>query len=48
VAAAAIGIPNRYMHTQAEVCAYKDLELAIKILVHFVTSISAKTDFRPM
>lgn len=48
VAAASIGIPNRYMHTQAEVCSYKDLELAIKILAHFVTSISAKTDFRPM
>jgi endoglucanase len=48
VAAASIGIPNRYMHTQAEVCSYKDLELAIKILAHFVTSISSKTDFRPM
>ncbi len=48
VAAAAIGIPNRYMHTQAEVCSYKDLELAIKILAHFVTSITPKTDFRPM
>jgi len=48
VAAASIGIPNRYMHTQAEVCSYKDIELAIKILVHFVTSITSKTDFRPL
>jgi endoglucanase len=47
VAAASIGIPNRYMHTQAEVCSYRDLELAIKILVQFVTSITLKTDFRP-
>lgn len=48
VAAASIGIPNRYMHTQVEVCSYKDLEGAIKILSKFVQSITAKTDFRPM
>ena len=48
VAAAALGIPNRYMHTQVEVCSYKDIESAIKILTHFVTSITAKTDFRPL
>jgi endoglucanase len=47
VAAASIGIPNRYMHTQVEVCSYKDLEAAIKILVHFIGSITPKTDFRP-
>ena len=47
VAAASIGIPNRYMHTQTEVCSYRDLELAIRILVQFVTSITLKTDFRP-
>ncbi len=48
VAAAAIGIPNRYMHTQIEVCSYKDLESAIKILANFVMSITSKTDFRPL
>ncbi len=48
VATASIGIPNRYMHTQAEICSYKDLEAAIDILVHFVTAITPKTDFRPM
>lgn len=48
VAAAAIGIPNRYMHTQVEVCSYRDLSYAIKILAHFIGSITAKTDFRPM
>jgi endoglucanase len=48
VAAASLGIPNRYMHSQVEVCSYKDLESAIKILVQFVTAITSKTDFRPM
>jgi endoglucanase len=48
VAAASIGIPNRYMHTQVEVCSYKDLEYAVKILSQFVSSITPKTDFRPM
>jgi putative aminopeptidase FrvX len=48
VATAGIGIPNRYMHTQAEVCSYKDIEGAIKILSQFVGSINAKTDFRPI
>jgi putative aminopeptidase FrvX len=48
VAAAAIGIPNRYMHTPVEVCSYKDLEWAIKILSQFVLSITPKTDFRPL
>jgi len=48
VAAAAIGIPNRYMHTQVEVCSYKDLEWAIKMLSQFTLSITPKTDFRPL
>jgi len=48
VAAAAIGIPNRYMHTQVEVCSYKDLEWATKIISQFVLSITPKTDFRPL
>ena len=47
VAAAALGIPNRYMHTQVEMCSYKDLEAAIKILVHFATHVTGKTDLRP-
>jgi putative aminopeptidase FrvX len=48
VATAAIGIPNRYMHTPVEVCSYKDLEWATKILSQFVLSITPKTDFRPL
>lgn len=47
VATASLGIPNRYMHTQAEVCSYKDLEYSIKLLVYFITHITDKTDFRP-
>jgi endoglucanase len=48
VAAAALGIPNRYTHSQVEVCSYKDLQHAVKILAHFVSSITPKTDFRPV
>lgn len=48
VATGAIGIPNRYMHTPVEVCSYKDLDYAIKILVQFINSITPKSDFRPL
>jgi endoglucanase len=48
VATGSIGIPNRYMHTQVEVCSLADLENAARVLAGFVKSISAKTDFRPM
>ncbi len=48
VAAASLGIPNRYMHTQVEVCSYKDLDAAVKILAYFVSHITPKSDFRPM
>ena len=47
VATASIGIPNRYMHTQVEVCSYKDLENSAKLLAEFVKSIGSKTDFTP-
>lgn len=47
VAAASIGIPNRYMHTQVEICSYKDLEHSVKLLSYFVSHITPKTDFRP-
>jgi endoglucanase len=48
VAAAAIGIPNRYMHTQVEVCSYRDLDGAVKLLHNFVLSVNQKSDFRPL
>ena len=47
VAAASIGIPNRYMHTQVEVCSLKDLENSAKLLAGFVRAIGPKSDFRP-
>jgi putative aminopeptidase FrvX len=48
VATASIGIPNRYMHTQVEVCSYSDLVNSSKLLAEFIKSINDKTDFRPM
>jgi tetrahedral aminopeptidase len=48
VATASIGIPNRYMHTQAEISSLKDLENAAKLLAGFVKSIGKKTDFHPV
>ena len=47
VAAGSVAIPNRYMHTQVEVCSLKDMENAAKLLAAFVRSIGLKTDFRP-
>lgn len=48
VAAASLAIPNRYMHTQVEVCSLADLEQAARLLATFVRAIDDKTDFRPM
>ncbi len=47
VAAGSIGIPNRYMHTQIEVCSLKDLEASAKLLAGFTQAISKKTSFIP-
>jgi len=47
VAAASLGIPNRYMHTQVEICSLDDLENSAKLLAAFIKSITPKTDFRP-
>jgi len=48
VATGSIGIPNRYMHTQVEVCSLSDIEHAARVLAQFVASITPQTDFRPM
>lgn len=48
VAAASIGVPNRYMHSQVEVCSLADLENCSKLLAGFVKSVTAKSDFRPL
>lgn len=47
VATGSIGIPNRYMHTQSEICHYKDLENSAKLLAQFTKDITKKTDFTP-
>lgn len=47
VATASIGIPNRYMHTQVEMCCLKDLEDSAKLLAAFIKGIGPKSDFRP-
>ena len=48
VAAASVGIPQRNMHTQVEICALSDLENTVKLLVEFIQSIREDTDFRPI
>lgn len=48
VAAALIGIPNRYMHTGIEVVSLADMEAAAKLLASALTRISDDTDFIPM
>ena len=47
VAAASLGIPNRYMHTQAEVCSLNDLDNSAKLLAEFIKGLSASTNLRP-
>ncbi len=47
VAAGSLEIPNRYMHTQVEVCCLKDLEDAAKLLAAFVKGVTERTDFTP-
>ncbi len=47
VAAASIGIPNRYMHSQVEVCSLKDIENTAKLLAFFVAKINSRTSFIP-
>lgn len=47
VAAGCVGLPNRYMHTQVEVCSLKDIENSAKLLAAFIKDIGARTDFRP-
>jgi endoglucanase len=48
IAVAGVGIPQRNMHTQAEVCELRDIENSIELLVEFVRSIRRDTDFSPI
>jgi endoglucanase len=47
VAAASVGIPQRNMHTQVEICSLADIDNAVRLLVAFVRSVDDRTDFRP-
>ncbi len=47
VATASVQIPQRYMHTQVEVCHLKDLENAARVIAQFIKDIKPSTDFRP-
>jgi putative aminopeptidase FrvX len=47
VATALISIPNRYMHTQVEMCDLRDLEGAIKLLTETIASLKSSDTFIP-
>jgi len=48
VAAALIGLPNRYMHTQVEVCNLSDLDNAARLIAETVARIDGKMTFIPV
>ncbi len=47
VATGLIGIPNRYMHTPAEIISLKDVENAIKLIKNWILSLNPSVDFIP-
>jgi endoglucanase len=47
VAAAVVGIPNRYMHSPVEVVALADLERAARLLAEFSASVTPQCDWTP-
>lgn len=47
VATATVGIPNRNMHTTAEVCSLNDIAAAARLMAAFVTALTPDTDLRP-
>ncbi|HOK05509.1 MAG TPA: M20/M25/M40 family metallo-hydrolase, partial [Victivallales bacterium] len=47
VATALISIPNRYMHTQVEVCDLRDVESAVKIIKETISSLKESDSFIP-
>ncbi len=47
VATALISVPNRYMHTQVEVCDLRDVEGAVKLLTETIVAFSEKESFIP-
>jgi endoglucanase len=47
VATALISIPNRYMHTQVEICDLRDVEGAIKLLTETIAGLAGTESFIP-
>jgi endoglucanase len=47
VAAAVIGIPNRYMHSPVEVVALADLERSARLLAEFCAAVTPQCDWTP-
>ena len=47
VATALISIPNRYMHTPAEICDLRDVESAIDLIVETIAALTGKETFIP-
>jgi len=47
VATALISIPNRYMHTPAEICDLRDVESAIALIVETIAALTGKETFIP-
>ena len=48
VATAAVGIPQRNMHTQVEIVSLEDIEHTIRLLVEFIGRLRADADLRPI
>ena len=47
MATAVIGLPNRYMHTQVELCSLTDLENSAALIADAILAIGPDTDFVP-
>ena len=47
VATALFSIPNRYMHSQVEVCDLRDAEAAVRLLTETIAGLKGTETFRP-
>ena len=47
MATAVVGVPNRYMHTQVELCSLTDLENCAALLADTILAVGPETDFVP-
>jgi endoglucanase len=48
VATALLSIPNRYMHSQVEMCDLRDAEAAVELLVETIAGFSGEESFIPV